>query len=242
MKNTLTIIFLTFGLYSQGQTLRIDTLKLPLSQHFKEIQSNKMNYPLIKTGNYKIDSLINFDLKNKFTNNEYPKDNIDSTIIKWADNQIIFLDFQVTYLKTGLISLNISAEGCGAYCSNWTEYFNYSTVTGKPLSINSVVDTTGGFRKLAIEQTKTQYNKNTNELKEMLMDKSSGLDSAAYNWTLEYYNDCGKSIDFESFALYPDHLEIIETCYLPNAIKNMTPIIELKYYYKDIKKYLKIKD
>ena len=46
----------------------------------------------------------------------------------------------------------------------------------------------------------------------------------------------------KSFALHSDYLEIIEKCYLPNAIKNLTPTIVLKYKYVDIKEDLKIKN
>ena len=132
------------GIAAFGQNVQIDTLivKLKVSDSFKELQSDRMNFPIIKTGNKEIDSLINFDLKNKFTSNEYPTDSIDSTLIKWADDQIIDIDFKVTYNKNGILSINISAEGCGAYCSYWTEYFNYSTVTGKTLDFSEIIDTT----------------------------------------------------------------------------------------------------
>ena len=76
----------------------------------------------------------------------------------------------------------------------------------------------------------------------MLNDKDSELDESTYKWALENYNDCERNSNLESFAIYSDRLEIVEHCYLPNAIKNLTPIIELKYEFLEIVEELKIKN
>lgn len=242
MNKTITILLLFIALNSFGQAVRIDTLKVPLSPRFADIQSESNNYPIVRTGDIRIDLLINNDIKNKLTQNEYPETSIDSTIIDWAAEGIVYLDFQVTYNKQGILSFNISAEGCGAYCTSWTEYFNYSTLTGKALNLGNVVDTKGSFNELVLKHKKAQYEQQRKELKEMLLDKESGLDSATYDWALEHYNDCETSSELTRFALHQNYLEIVESCYLPNAIKNLTPVFELKYKYSDIRKYLKIKN
>lgn len=241
MKKDLTIIlaFIGFGVF--GQNVQIDTLNLKKIGHFKHIQTDKMNYPIVKSGNNLIDSLINFDLKNKFTSNEYPSQSIDSTLIKWAGEQLAYLDFKVTYNQNGILSLNIFGEGCGAYCTSWTDYFNYSTKTGKSLDITAIIDTTSKFTKIVINQKNEQYEQQRKELKKRLIDKNSELDEGTYTWALEYYQDCQKSFNIKNFAIYPDYLQIIEDCYLPHAIRSMGPFIELKYKYSEIKEYLKIK-
>lgn len=226
---------------AQGQNVQIDTFKLKKNERFREIHSDQMNYPIIRTRNTKIDSLINFDLKNRFTYNEYRTEAIDSTLIKWAGNQIIYLDFNVTYNRNGILSLNISAEGCGANCTGWTDYYNYSTVSGKLLDIAEIIDTTGAFKSTVYRDKESQYLKHKLELKKMLEDPQLELDQSTYEWVLAYYQDCETSFTLESFAIYPDHLEIIAFCYLPNAIKNLTPLITLKYNNAAIKDYLLIK-
>ena len=230
------------GTIAFGQEVQIDTFRLQKSERFKDIQSEKMNFPIIRTGDKEIDSLINTDLKNRFTDNEYPTDALDSALIKWAGEQIVFLDFQVTYNRNGILSINISAEGCGAYCTSWTDYFNYSTSNGEWLNISDVIDNIVEFKTRVDKDKKEQYAEQKQLLKEMLNDKDSGLDESTYEWALENYNDCEKNSDLESFAIYPDRLEIIEDCYLPNAIKNLTPIIELNYKFSEIGEVLKIKN
>ncbi len=231
-----------YGTIAFGQVVRVDTFRLPESEHFKNIQSDNMNFPVVRSGDKRIDSLINGDLKNRFTGNEYPNETLDSTLTKWAGDQIVFLDFQVTYNENGILSIKISAEGCGAYCSNWTDYFNYSTSNGKWLKISDVINNVAEFKTRVNKDKKEQYAEQRQELKEMLNDKDSGLDQSTYEWALENYENCEKNSDFESFAIYPDRLEIIEDCYLPNAIKNLTPIIELKYEFSEIGEELKIKN
>lgn len=237
-----TILLLSLGLTSFGQSIRVDTLLLPKTVKDTHFQNDKLKFPIIRTGNSDIDNRINKDLKNKFTDNEFPDLPPDSTLIKWADERVNHLDFRVTYTKNGIISLNISAEGCGAYCSFWTDYYTYNYETGQFLTIDQIIDTTGIFKKQVIAEKDKQYEQQKKKLKKMLLDKNAELDENTYNWALEYYENCKKEFTLNSFSLYADHLEIIERCDLPNAIRNLTPVIELKYKYVDIKKDLKIKN
>lgn len=201
-----------------------------------------LRFPLVKTGDPQLDKAINTDLKNRFTNNEYPELSTYAKIMKWADEQIAYLNFDVTYIKNGLISLNITAEGCGAYCTVWTDYYTYNYRTGQFLTLDQVIDTTGSFNARVVADKDRQYERQKKELKEMLLDSNADLDEDTYKWALEHYNECDSAFTLRSFALHRDHLEIIERCYLPNAIKNLTPTIVLKYEYTDIEKDLKIKN
>ncbi|MFN8239001.1 MAG: hypothetical protein U0T77_12605 [Chitinophagales bacterium] len=110
------------------------------------------------------------------------------------------------------------------------------------ITIEQIIDTTGNFRKLVIADKDKQYIQQTKELKERLTDKENWFDKETYDLVVGHYIDCSKNFSFKSYALHKDYLEIIENCHLPNVIKSMTPILELKYKYTDIKDYLKIKN
>ena len=242
MKRILSGLLSFIILAAFGQDVRIDTLVVPPGQQLTAFPQSALRFPIIRTADLKINDLINTDLKNRYTDNEYPELMTAPALIKWADGQIIYLDFEVSYVTNGLISFNITAEGCGAHCSSRTDYYTYSTRTGKYVALHEIIDTTGGFKAMVVADNNRQYDRQRSELKEMLSDKESGLDEGSYNWAVQYYNDCHKSFVLEMFALHADHLEIVESCPLPNAIKNLSPIIELKYYYTDIAKYLKIRN
>lgn len=242
MAGILTVLLMVIGTAAFGQGVHIDTLKLKKNEKFNETEPDKMIFPMIRTGDEKVDSIINFDMKNQFTSNEYPNDPPDATLIKWAGDQIVYLDFEVTYNEKGILSLHINTEKCGAYCSSWTDYFNYATISGEPLNISDIVDTASGFKAQVYKDKKSQYKQQKRELSEMLNDPESGLDQPTYEWASKLYQECENTFDLESFALYPDQLEIIGVCYLPNAIKNLTPVIALTYNYAEIKKYLILKN
>ena len=227
--------------FESGQTTQIDTLFLPRKEKFSTIQSEKLKFPIIKTGNQKVDSLINFDLKNRFTNNEYIALSTKEALLEFAGDQMVYLGFEVTYNQDGMLSLNISAEGCGAYCTSWTGYYNYSTQTGKFLTLEDIIDTSSKFKTKVLADKDKQYELQRQELKEMLLDKTADLNRETYDWALEEYNNCDNAFELKTFALHKEYLEIIAQCYLPHAIRNLTPIIELKYNYTDIKRHLKIK-
>ena len=97
-----------YGIIAFGQVVQVDTFRLAESEHFKDIQSDKMNFPVVRSGDKRIDSLINRDLKNRFTRNEYRNETLDSTLTKWAGDQIVLLDFQVTYNQNEILSIKIN--------------------------------------------------------------------------------------------------------------------------------------
>ncbi|GAA4327286.1 hypothetical protein GCM10023115_24830 [Pontixanthobacter gangjinensis] len=235
---SLSFLFISFNIF--GQEVKIDTIRIELSDKLTSGFEENNYYPLIKTGNKKIDSLINYDLKNKLTREEMPNISIDSTLNEWASYGLVFLDFQINYNKNRILSLRIDAEGCGAYCTNWTEFYNYSTDTGKALKLSDIVDLTY-LKDDILKKKNKQYQLNREELKKQL-DEDEGLDLSTYQFILERYNECDKSFEINQFALYEDHLEIIEGCNLPHAFKPSTPIIDIQYDLSDIKEHLKIKN
>ncbi|RYE57066.1 MAG: hypothetical protein EOP48_06640 [Sphingobacteriales bacterium] len=239
------ILFMFLALNSltvSAQSVSVDTLFVPTVETVSDFPSAVLKFPIIRTGSTLTDSLINRDLVDNFTHHEFPDLSPDSAIIKWTGGQIAFLDFEVTYNKNNLISLNISAEGCGAYCTRWTEYFTYSTSLGKRLSIDQVIDTLGYFKKCVLRDAKRQSDSNRIELKSYSQDKNGDIDEETYNWLLEYYDYCDNSFNLKTFALHPEHIEIIKHCYIPNVVKNLTPTFNLKYKYSDFSKQLKIKN
>ena len=53
------------------------------------------------------------------------------------------LRFQIKYNSVNFISIAIMAEGCGAYCEDWTQYYNYDLKTGNKISLQSLFNSYG---------------------------------------------------------------------------------------------------
>lgn len=224
---------------SNGQSVQIDTLKF--SKEEESANSQVLRFPVIKTGNEKINAEINRYIKKRFAENEWNNPITDSIFIREIRESLTSLDFEVTFNKNGVLSFNITAEGCGAYCTTWTEYFNYSISTGKRIEVNDIIDLSESFKEKVLQDMRLQYSREKSALKKMRDDANSGLDEETYTWALEYYEGCESSFEVIDVALHSEYLEIIHECHLPRMIMALTPVIELKYKYYGIKEYLKIK-
>lgn len=235
----LLILFNISGLISNGQSVLVDTLKFSTVNEI--MQPLILSFPVVRADNEKISAKINQDLKNSFAGSEKDNPIADSIFIKQITENFTNLDFKVTFNKNGIISLNITAEGCGAYCTTWTEYFNYSTITGNSLEVNDLIDFSHGLKNEVIQNKTSQYEREREALERMRGDANSGLDEETYKWASEYYDGCESSFEVIDIALHDDYLEIIHECHLPRMIRALTPAIELKYKYHDIKEFLKIK-
>lgn len=233
-----TLLLLTIQLTIFAQGVRVDTLYFQKINELKHFEDDSYKFPIIKTGNFQIDSNINTDLKNRVTNNKYPHLSTDSTFLKLVNDKIVYLDFEVTYFKNGLISLSIISEWWGVMNTNWKKHFTYNYQTGQYVTIDQVIDTTGKIRNLVFSDRDKQYKQNAEELKVALAN--SGIDKGAIELLMEEYGNCSKYFHFNSFALYEDHLEIVENCELSIDVKDHFTPIGLKYKYTDIKYDLKI--
>jgi hypothetical protein len=223
-----------------AQQLKIETLLLDSNVIKTNLVDGALRFPIFKTGNKTIDELLNNDIIKRITSNDYPLLTNDSALITWANEGIVYMNYETTYYQNGIVSFNIGVEGCGAYCTGTKHYFNYNYYIGKPLTLGDIIDTTSGFAKQVLHDKRTQFTQQKVELKKRLKEDPTGFDEETYNWALTYYTDCENEFNFNSFALHPTHLSIICDCYMPHVIQSLAPDIELNYKYAIIKQHLKI--
>jgi hypothetical protein len=235
VNTTLIFIFLTFCSFGQAV---VDTVKIPFNARTGNRPDGDLFFPLVRTGDKNIDGLINNDIQVNFSQNEYQHETMDSTLLDMVEDGLVYFDFRVTYNKNKILSLQISAEGCGAYCTGWTQYFNYSLATGRPLNINAIVDTSGAFGTMVLQQKAIQFTEQRSILEEISEEE---LDMETYEVTREYYQECESNFNFQNFVLYADALEVICDCFLPHVIQSLAPSIELKFPYSTLTPYLKVK-
>lgn len=237
----LFFLFISTSIFAQSVQIKPYQLAIELREAMAEPTPEKLLFPIIHSGDDNIDTIINTDLKNRFTNNESPNANLESTLKQWANNQVTSLGYTVTFNQNNLLSLNISSEWCSAYCIFTTDYFNYSIVRGEWLDISQVIDIKS-FKPIVYADAKIQFAQQRQALIEQMNTPEEQQYSADYQAALEYYQQCEDNFSLNTFALYPDRLEIIADCYFPYGIHMFAPTIDLTYQYADIAEYLKIKD
>ena len=53
------------------------------------------------------------------------------------------ISFNIIQNSNNILSLSISAEGCGAYCEEFTRYYSFNLNTGNKLTIDSIFTNNG---------------------------------------------------------------------------------------------------
>ena len=106
-KIQITLFLFIFTLTSFSQDVKVKTMILPKS--FRNITldtytDSEIKFPVIKTGNFELDSSINTDLKKRFTKTESKNLSTDSILIDWAIERMFGLEYEVTSIKNGFIS------------------------------------------------------------------------------------------------------------------------------------------
>jgi hypothetical protein len=107
------------------------------------------------------------------------------------------IDYKVIYNKRTILSLSIEAGGCGAYCEDFTEYYNFNLRTGNLLYIDSLFTSEGVTLLInAINADKTK------QLNQMISTVGDSLKSKRVLADPEI-----KSNYSDKFALYTGCLE-----------------------------------
>jgi len=176
------------------------------------------------------------------------------------------LEYEVTSTKNGFISLNITQYillDLSAPITAFTDYYTYNLKTGKYVEFNEIIDISNDFREQLNSDKLKQFEIQKKELekelqlhfeskaREEMMQHNTNVPPGYYPdyegmWRkseLEDYSKCKDYLDFISFALHSDSLEIIFKCCDSNDrdIFNQNPVIKLKYNYEDLRENLIVK-
>ncbi len=234
-----TLVFILFWKAQIGQKITIDTLIIPQIHENPFKQKGQLKFPMFKTGNAAVDQKMNTDLKRRLTKNAFPYLSTFWTLVFWVHPNI-YMDFEVTYVKNGIISFAIHQEGCGAYCTAFTEHYTYNYLTGNLLTIHQIIDTKGHFKSVVYADKDKIIKQHVKELKKRLMEEGTNFNQGEYETILEFCQFCDDSFEISEFSLHNDHFRLFSSCAFPNAIKDLEPKIVLKYKYANWKSHLKI--
>ncbi len=156
MKKNIILLCLFLCIVSCTQKPVINRIDLEKSDSFKGSPNDPFRYPVIKTGDEEIDSLINHDFKNRMTDNRFKNESVEAAMQDWSENGIGYLDYEVSFNENDLLSFHVTSEFFGSYLTRSTSYFNYDISTGMPLQLKDVLKMSSPFT--------TRLKKDKNEL------------------------------------------------------------------------------
>ena len=201
-----------------------------------------ITFPVVIIDGGKTDSIINLQIRQRVFDG-YPGDAVNGTPEALLDsmrgNGLSYISYKTDFNSNGLLSLSISLEGCGAYCSGWTLYLNFDLPTGRSLSIDDVIikEKMDYFKLLVKNDKVSALNTYKMDMEKQLQSKT--IDKDTYNFAIETVNSyCLDSISISNFILTADHIEIIDDCEFPHVIRALGPGYTLAYKLSGIKEMI----
>ena len=237
----LVLFIFSFCSNAYAQNITFKEIKLKPNAKFYDVNETTIIYPVVVTDNKLIDKLINNKIREEILE-ENEKANIRTALNERINDGLINMSYEVTFKKNSILSMNIYAEGCGAYCSSWYTYFNFDLKTGKEIPISDLIsgNKLDSFQKIVFTDKQKFLNQYKEEEHESFIKNE--IDSDTYHWAIEQVDsNCFKDVQIENFSLSNLSMAIIDPCEFPHVIRSQQPVYELKYSYKFLLPFLKPK-
>jgi hypothetical protein len=230
MKSWLIILLLS-PLFSDAQSVRFRTIKLE-TKH-----KGLVKYPIVKYHDNEIAQKINSKIAAGIFHEEIKSDSDFNVKLCELLEYTSDMYHTVTYNKKNVLSFNVFAEGCGAYCTSSYKYFNFDLLTGEELSWTDLMKVekkdslesliSGQIRKELLEYSRSEAR------------RAAEKDSSTYEWVKDTYEECLENISITGFTIYPDRIEFEDKCDFAHAIQNFGPGTAYSWSLTDLAPYLK---
>jgi len=236
--NYLLLFLLSVTHITYAQTVSFRELKFKPKPELYDTKVPTIIYPIIIVNNKSTGKFINDEIKREIMGEDVV--NIRQAFKERINEGLTDMDYEVTLINHGILSLTINETGCGAYCSGSHTYFNFDLRTGKSISIHDLLDENriDSFTKILYADKIRALNKYKDE-SNYYDDKT---DSATVNWAIEQVNEnCISKVTIDNFSLSKDTIEIMDPCEFPHAIRALEPDYKLRYSYRFLLPFLKPK-
>jgi hypothetical protein len=234
----ITIIFVLFHTLAIGQFVKITEIKRQAKAMYNNTNDTTITYPIIITRSDSVNKKINSQIQSVFIDPDYLNKNVSIGLDSAISNGLINMTYEVSFCRNNILSITINAESCGAYCTGWSTYFNFYTITGNVIGINDILknDKRKLFGEMVFKKKTQELINYKSALKENL--EKNVIDTDAYNWAIEEIDGCENSVLLNQFSLSASSIEIHDDCGFPHAILSLQPDYKLNYTYVSIIEFL----
>ncbi len=239
MKKTLSILFTIIYTLSFSQSVKITAYKKQAINNLFKYEADTISFPVIIAKTDSISRKINAQISATFIEPAYETKPFEIGLDSAIKNGLINLSYEVTYNRNNILSITINAEGCGAYCSSWQTFFNFTISTGNAILITDLIkkDKQLQFKGMVLKRKTEALNAYKKDIAESL--KNNEVDIDTYTWALqEVDSNCIEAASLDRFFLSADELEVVDDCPLPHAIRFIEPSYKLNYTYTELKGFL----
>lgn len=193
-------------------------------------------YPIIVAGNKEVSDRINRSIQQMFF--ETDTLTIMRALTEEIKQRLVYLNYDVALNTSELLSLRITAEGCGNYCSSYDTYFNFDVKTGKVLAISDVITDTAAFGKVVFADKVKALETYKKEQDSLFRLKE--ISAEDFEFCIEYASECMGQVSLDKFILTKDDIQIFDECNFIHAMRGMQPVYTLIYSYRTFPKYIRL--
>ncbi|GAL45151.1 MULTISPECIES: hypothetical protein [Citrobacter] len=198
-----TLALLLLSSHASATQLEIKNLE------YRYPNSTEMQYRVpwfTSTDNPQVAKRINDYIFASFIN-QLPGNNPQTTVNQFANSEMnptANIDYTVEYRDDKILSLNITVEGCGAYCESYNVPVNFDLASGAAITLSDL------FSRSTMAELNTRIRKDIrSQIDTFVAAQKEGGDSGY----AEFYASCATYTDglyyIDKFSLQKDHLAFL---------------------------------
>lgn len=198
-----TLALLLLSSHASATQLEIKNLE------YRYPNSTEMQYRVpwfTSTDNPQVAKRINDYIFASFIN-QLPGNNPQTTVNQFANSEMnptANIDYAVEYRDDKILSLNITVEGCGAYCESYNVPVNFDLASGAAITLSDL------FSRSTMAELNTRIRKDIrSQIDTFVAAQKEGEDSGY----AEFYASCATYTDglyyIDKFSLQKDHLAFL---------------------------------
>src|SRR6478735_11357977 len=217
---------------------------------FDIINSNKIIFPVIVSGNAMLDKKINNYIQGSFREYEASyfsssaSAGLDSCMEPMSACGLINMKYTVTYNQKGILSFAIRYEHCGANC--WTAYnfYNFNLSNGEVITLQNIINpaTYNQAKYILLDQKREAINTFLKQLNDSIQSDNTIPESEreeAYSPLKRTVESCKYELYLNSFQIHKDKLVFYDECFMPTPFRYLGPEYKLTLYYNQHPVYFK---
>ena len=236
------ILFILSSINIFGQKAQVENLRYTATSVIDA--DIEINYPLIRTVNNTVDRILNNNLKNDLLSPGDPSVSMQTALIEKASiAHSLYIDFEITYNKNDIISIQFIEELCIANCDSATYSFVYSLRTGNSIVLSELLDTTALYQNMVKDDVELKYKEHIEYIRKS--DPETFWNTVDKEYLNEYiipsYETCKEEFNMNEFCLLENEIRIDAPCFFSRSERELRPDISLNYTFDSIKQYLKVK-
>jgi hypothetical protein len=140
MKLGILVLILFSCTIGDTQFITFKEIRFRPNPKFFKVKDSTITYPVVFTKNPVVDKKINDEIKAQILDIQDSRTSAAKVLSERINEGLINLFYEVSFKKNDILSISITSQRCGAYCSSYDSYFNFDIKTGKPIGISSIVD------------------------------------------------------------------------------------------------------